>query len=167
MTPELLEAIGFYALAGLAVAGAIGLIVASNVFHDALLLVLTLGSVAGLYVVLGADFLAAVQVLIYVGAIMILILFGIMLTSPSVSLPNTGGRIQIGTSLLVSGGVLATILAVVGTSVWPRATATPADAATSSVLGTALFNSFALPFEIASALLLVVMIGAIVIAREP
>ncbi|HEY3117382.1 MAG TPA: NADH-quinone oxidoreductase subunit J [Chloroflexota bacterium] len=169
MNAELLTALGFYALAGLALAGALGLIIASDVFHDALFLVLTLGSVAGIFVILGADFLAVVQVLIYVGAIMILILFGIMLTPQLGNLPNTGGPGQIAAGVIAAVAVLGTILAVITTATWPRASAAPIDlpAGTTSLLGTSLFNSFALPFEVASVLLLIAMIGALVIAREP
>ncbi len=169
MTPELLVALSFYALAALVLVGALGLIIASNVFHDALFLVLTLGSVAGIFVILEADFLAVVQVLIYVGAIMILILFGIMLTPQSASLPNTGGWGQITAGIVAAVAVLATILAVATTASWPRATVAPVDVAsgTTPLLGTSLFTAFALPFEIASVLLLVAMIGALVIAREP
>src|SRR5439155_7897622 len=112
----------------------------------ALFLVLTLGSVAGIFVILGADFLAVVQVLIYVGAIMILILFGIMLTPQMENLPNTGGPGQIATGIIAAIAVLGTILAVVTTAVWPRASASPIDlpAGTTSLLGTSLFTSFAL-----------------------
>ena len=169
MSAELLTAVGFYILAALALAGALGLIIASNVFHDALFLVLTLGSVAGIFVILGADFLAVVQVLIYVGAIMILILFGIMLTPQIGTLPNTGRPGQIAAGITGAAAVLVTILGVITTAVWPRASAASIDlpTGTTALLGTSLFGSFALPFEVASVLLLIAMIGALVIAREP
>ena len=138
-------------------------------FHDALFLVLTLGSVAGIFVILGADFLAVVQVLIYVGAIMILILFGIMLTPQLGNLPNTGSPGQIAAGIIAAAAVLVTILSVITTAVWPRASAASIDlpTGTTALLGTSLFGSFALPFEVASVLLLIAMIGALVIAREP
>jgi len=163
---EFLVAGGFYTFAALAVAGAIGLILARRVFHSALFLVLTLSSVAAELVILGADFLAAVQVLVYVGAIMVLIIFGIMLTPQQVELPDIGGPGQALAGVLVAGAILIVSTVVIATSRWPRSTPTPMDKSTTETIGHGLFNAFVLPFEIASILLVVAMIGAIVIARE-
>src|SRR6266545_4812310 len=88
---DFLVAGGFYTLAALAIVGALGIILSRKLFHSALFLTAMLGSVAGTYVVLGADFLAAVQILVYVGAIMVLIIFGIMLTPQTVDLPDIAG----------------------------------------------------------------------------
>lgn len=163
---DFLVAAGFYGLAGLSLAGAIGLIVARNVFHSALFLVLSLGSVAGVFVVLGADFLAGVQVLIYVGAVMILILFGVMLTPQSTELPNVGTRAQVIAGASVATAIFLVAVGVLATAEWPRLKEAPLDMPTSAQIGSSLFNVFVLPFEVASLLLLVAMIGAIVIARE-
>lgn len=163
---EFLVATGFYTFALGAVGGAIGLIVARNVFHSALFLVVTLGSVAGVFVILGADFLAAVQVLIYIGAVMILVLFALMLTPQTSLVPNLTSPGQSLAGIAVAGGVLVVTAATLLTAQWPRAGAQPIDLPTTDQIGTSLFTTFALPFEIASVLLLVAMIGAIVIARE-
>ena len=166
MTTDLLVAGGFYTFAVVALVGAVGLILARDIFHSALFLVLTLASVAAVYVILGADFLGAVQVLIYVGAIMVLIIFGVMLTPQQVNLPDERGPGQAIAGLVLALALFVTAAAVILASDWPRSTSTPTDVATTEVIGQNLFNAYVLPFEIASLLLLVAMIGAIVIARE-
>lgn len=161
---------GFYTFAALAVLGAIGLILARSIFHSALFLVATLASVAAVLVILGADFLAVVLVLVYVGAIMVLVLFGIMLTPQRVDLPNVGGPGQAASGALMAGVIFLVAAGIVATTPWPRTVALPVDtrieASTTQIIGQGLFNVFVLPFEIASVLLVIAMIGAIVIARE-
>jgi NADH-quinone oxidoreductase subunit J len=166
LTTEFLVAGGFYTFAVLALGGAVALILARSIFHSALFLVLTLASVAAVYVILGADFLGAVQVLVYVGAIMVLIIFGIMLTPQQVTLADVASQGQAVAGVMVAAALFVTAAAVILTSEWPRSTTVPMDVPTSEVIGRNLFNAYVLPFEIASLLLLVAMIGAIVIARE-
>ncbi|MPZ15040.1 MAG: NADH-quinone oxidoreductase subunit J [Chloroflexi bacterium] len=162
-----LIAVTFYVLGVLAIAGGVGLILARRIFHSALFLVLTLVSVAGVFVILGADFLAAVQVLVYVGAITVLLLFGIMLTPQTVQLPDIASPGQAISGALVAAALFVVTVAVVATTAWPRAAPLPlADQPTTNTIAFNLFNTYVLPFEIASILLLVAMIGAIVIARE-
>ncbi len=163
---ELLIAGAFYTFAATAIVGAVGIIRARGIFHSALFLILTLASVAAIYVTLGADFLGAVQVLVYVGAIMVLIIFGIMLTPQQVELPDIAGAGQAAAAAFVAVGLFVAAAVVILTSQWPRSTATPIDVPTTEIIGLGLFNTYVLPFEIASLLLLVAMIGAIVIARE-
>jgi NADH:ubiquinone oxidoreductase subunit 6 (subunit J) len=158
---------GFYTFAALAVVGAVGVVVARRVFHSALFLVLTLASLAGVFIILGADFLGAVQIVVYVGAITVLVLFGIMLTPRNVELSDvvTVGRAASG--LFAAGALLVVSVVVLATSVWPRSLVTPIpDRPTIEAIGRGLFSTYVLPFEIASVLLLIAMIGAIVIARE-
>ena len=163
---DFLIAGAFYTFAALAVVGAVGLILAPRVFHSALFLTLALGSVAAVFVTLGADFLAAVQVLIYVGAIMVLIIFGIMLTPQEIELPNMGTSGQALAGTLVAGAIFVMSAVVAITTRWPNSVPTPTDRPTTDVIAVGLFNTYALPFEIASVLLVIAMIGAIVIARE-
>ena len=163
---DLLIALVFYLFAAAAIVGAVGIILARAIFRSALFLILTLSSIAAVYITLGADFLGAVQVLIYVGAIMVLILFGIMLTPQNVELPDIGGPGQAAAAIFVAAALFVVTAAVVTTSRWPLASPIPMDVPTTEVIGFALFNTYVLPFEIASILLLVAMIGAIVIARE-
>ena len=163
---ELLVAIVFYLFGAAAVVGALGIILARSIFRSALSLVLTLASAAAIFVTLGADFLGAVQILIYVGAIMVLIIFGIMLTPQQVEFPDIGGPGQAAAAVFVAAALFVVTAAVVTTSQWPRASTVPIDVPTTERIGFGLFNTYVLPFEIASVLLLVAMIGAIVIARE-
>lgn len=166
LSTEALVAAAFYAFAGLAIFGAAGLLFARSIFHSALFLVVVLGSVAGVLVSLGADFLGVVQVLVYVGAIMVLILFGVMLTPQRVDLPNVGGTAQSISAALMVGAVLGVAAAVITTTPWPQSRVAPLDLPTTETIGRALFNTYVLPFEVASVLLLIALIGAIVIARE-
>ena len=163
---EALVAGGFYTFALLAVVGAAGIIVARSIFHSALFLVLTLMSVAAVFVVLGADFLAAAHVLVYVGAIMVLILFGIMLTPQHVPLPDLAGLRQQVAGVVVASAVFSITAGTILLSPWPRSLSQPVDVPTTATIGQGLFNTFVLPFELASVLLAAAMIGAIVIARE-
>jgi NADH:ubiquinone oxidoreductase subunit 6 (subunit J) len=163
---DLLIAGAFYTFSATAIVGAIGIIRARGIFRSALSLVLTLASVAAVFVILGADFLGAVQVLIYVGAIMVLIIFGIMLTPQQVELPDIGGPGQAAAAIFVAVALFVVSALVVATSVWPQSVAVPIDRPTTELIGVGLFTTYVLAFEIASVLLLIAMIGAIVIARE-
>jgi len=163
---EALIAAVFYFFALTATLGGLGVVLARRVFHSALFLVVSLASVAAIFVILGADFLGVVQILVYVGAIMVLILFGIMLTPHEVTAPSIGGPGQVfAASAIATIILIGTISVAVGSS-WPRANAAPIDHPTTETIGRALLDTYALPFEVASILLLVAMIGAIVVARE-
>jgi NADH:ubiquinone oxidoreductase subunit 6 (subunit J) len=163
---EALVAGAFYLFSAIAIIGALGVVLARRVFHSALFLVVALAAVAAVFVILGADFLGVVQILVYVGAIMVLILFGIMLTPQEVELPAFGGKGQAAAGAIIAGIVLAGSVAVAVTTRWPGSSAAPIDVPTTELIGTGLLTTYALPFEVASILLLVAMIGAIVVARE-
>ena len=144
-----------------------------DVFRAALLLILCFFTIAGIYITLNADFLAAVQVLIYAGAIGILLIFAIMLTR-NVKEGNPFGRLKT-PALLVSLLVFATIVGVVVSTNWTTVTGVsqgvevPVGSATTGSIATALFDQskgFVLPFEIASIVLLAALIGAIVLVRD-
>ena len=161
----------FYVVAAVTVAGALGVVLARNIVHAALFLILALLAVAGVFILLSAEFLAIVQVLIYGGAVTILILFAMMLTRardlPQSASGGSGQGLdgpQRPIAALAAGAFLgASILAVVSTD-WPgeteRITVVPFRD-----LGDALFRTWALPFEIASLVLLVALVGAIILAR--
>ena len=163
--PEGLVEIGtFYALAGLTL-GSAGIVALSrNIIHSAIALLGTFLGVAGMYVSLSADFLAAVQILVYVGGTLTLLLFAVMLTSriENVRTSNTSrGRFlavpMIGALLLVLGGVAAF-------TAWPSEAKEPMPS--TAKLGHAFLSEYLLPFEVASVLLLGAMIGAVVLARR-
>ena len=157
----------FDVLAAVALVAALMVIWSRNAVHSAIYLVLSFLSVAGIYVLLGAEFVAAVQVLVYAGGIMVLFLFVIML----VNLKDTlGARIRLhGTvSGLIGLAVVGLLLYVYSQSgLLPPAVGTePQAAGNLQIVGQSLYNEYVLPFEIASILLLVAMIGAIVLARQ-
>lgn len=156
--------ITFFVLAILTVAAALVVVFGKNIVHAALSLVLTFAGVAGLYILLDAEFLAAVQVLLYVGGITILILFAIMLTS---RIAGGGVRIlneQVGVSLVVVGGLLLLILFTL--QKLPFSGSAPPPVPTIPSIGRLLITTYLLPFEVASILLLAALIGAIILARK-
>ena len=158
--------IAFYLLAGLSLAAALGVVLSRNVVHAALFLMGTLLLVAIVFLFLAADFLALVQVLIYGGAVTMLMLFAIMLTRAEAP-PDLVGRswsATNGLAALAAVGFLAVLVAGVALTPWPA----PPGALTRvevTALGAALFGPWAIPFEIASLVLLVALIGGIIIAR--
>jgi NADH-quinone oxidoreductase subunit J len=154
----------FFLVAAVAVAGALGVVLARTVVHSALFLILALISVAGVFVLLAAEFLAIVQVLIYGGAVVILILFAMMLTrARDVAGPMEGPQRPVAAVAALTFLVVS-ILAIVNTD-WPGETR-EATVISLREIGEALFSLWAVPFEIASLVLLVALIGAILIARS-
>ena len=136
-----------------------------NIIHSAVAMMVCFGSLAGMYALLGAPILAAAQVLIYLGAISVLILFAIMLTQAGdATLPAPYHR-QLPVAIVVALGILGLVIWSVAQTDWARA----GELVATSVEGmaTALFTTYALPFEIISLLLLVAIIGAIYLARRP
>jgi NADH-quinone oxidoreductase subunit J len=150
------------------VGGFAGLLVVTsrNIVHGALFLVATLASVAGVYLLLAAPFLAFVQVIIYVGAIVVLLLFGIMLTRAPVGrrvLDNTRA-VRLGAAA-VAGGTFAMLTWFLYRAFEGEQIATSAPTATEA-LGSSLFRNYVLPFEAVSVLLLAALVGAIVLSRR-
>ncbi|HZD03224.1 MAG TPA: NADH-quinone oxidoreductase subunit J [Actinomycetes bacterium] len=153
----------------MAVIGGIGglLVVTSrNIVHAALYLVVALASVAGIYLLLAAPFVAFVQVIIYVGAIVVLLLFGIMLTRAPVGrrVLDNSLRARVG-ALVVGGGVFAMLTVFLVRAFGGERIVNRAGTATAA-LGTSIFRNFVLPFEAVSVLLLAALVGAIVLARR-
>ncbi len=136
-----------------------------NLVRAALALTTVLGGVAMMYALLGADFLAIAQLVVYVGAIMVLIIFAIFMTPGQIDVPGLVGAGQRTGALLVSVLLGAVSIAVVITTPW-RVRDTLLDIPTAESLGGLMLTRYVLPFEIASLLLTVALIGAIVIARE-
>lgn len=155
----------FYVLAFLVVASALAVTLARNVVHAALLLVVTFFSVAGIYVLLSADFVAVVQVLIYVGAVMILLLFAIMLTQRTSMAQTNPSNAQYAWGAAVAVVLLALMLAGFTGNRWP-ALPGPLPSSTVQYIGEAFFSRYAVAFEIAAVLLLAALVGAIVLAAD-
>jgi NADH-quinone oxidoreductase subunit J len=158
-----------YAFCVLAVVGglaAIAVVTVRNVVHAALYLVVSLLSVAGVYLLLGAEFVAWVQILIYVGAIVILFLFGLMLTKAPIGRDALDNQ-QRWLGALVGVGVFAGLVFLIQQA-YPvqDAVAFRTVEGTTDVVGEAIFRHYVLPFEAVSFLLLAALIGAIVLARK-
>ena len=153
----------FYFIAALTVMGGMGVVFARNVVYSALFLILALLAVAGIFLLLSAEFLALVQVLIYGGAVTVLVLFALMLTRAR-DMPSALDSPQKPFAFLAALGVLSVFLvAAVGTT-WPGETE-EITAIPLRDFGDALFRTWALPFEVASLVLMVALVGAIVLAR--
>jgi NADH-quinone oxidoreductase subunit J len=154
--------IAFMILALLGLFAAARVVTTDNVVHAALYLVVTLAVVGGVYMVLGAEFVAWVQILIYVGAVVVLLLFSLMLTKA----PIGAGRLdnqQRGLAALVGLAVFAGLGALIVDGFKGKIEVT---ATTSAEIGSSIFRSWVLPFEIVSVLLLAALVGAVVIARK-
>jgi NADH-quinone oxidoreductase subunit J len=154
----------FTILGAVGILAALRLVTAKNVVHAALYLVATLAVVGGMYLVLAAEFVAWVQVLIYVGAIVVLLLFGLMLTRAPIGREALDNQ-QRGFAAVVGVGILAG-LAVLVWDTFGDARIDLSSASTTAGVGGSLFDSFVLPFEVVSFLLLAALIGAIVLARK-
>lgn len=156
--PELV----FWAAAALIITGALGAVLLKNLVHASLSLIAALLGVAGIYLLLGSEFLALVQLLVYGGGVTILLLFGVMLTRASddpVIADGSQKPFAFGVALLIGGVFAGAVL----DATWHD----EAGAAALSIrdLGERLFRDFGIPFEIASLVLLVALVGAIAIAR--
>ncbi len=155
----------FFFFAGLAVLGAVSLIVQRQPIHSALSLIVVMMALAALYLLLGAEFIAAVQIIVYAGAIMVLFVFVIMLL-------NAGEeeRTQFSHAARYVGiplGILLTLqLAYVVARAAGSGTAAPVGPGATRQLSVLLFRDFVFPFELTSILILVAILGAIVLARR-
>ncbi|MFB3853255.1 MAG: NADH-quinone oxidoreductase subunit J [Vicinamibacterales bacterium] len=167
------EAVAFYTLSALILTFAILVISARNTVHSVLFLVANFLFVAALYVLLGAQFLAVIQVLVYAGGIVVLYLFVVMLVKLKQPETHSDPRRRSRLGLALSVAVLAefAMIAVYG-YLTPAAAegARPSDVSLAihnvEKVGWALYTDYLIPFEVASILLLVAMVGAIVLARR-
>lgn len=159
------EMLAFLLLALVAVIGGVLLLNLSKVVHMVIALVFTFVSLAGIYVLLSAEFVGAVQVLIYSGAITIMMLFGIMLTRHNDESEPAGGRFR---KLLLFLGVLGFAFAVyIGIYDLNLGSAPSAlHENNTEQIGVALYSKYIIPFELTSVLLLVALIGSIVLAKK-
>ncbi len=157
--------LAFWVIVLLTLGSALGVVLSKNLIYSAVSLLFTLIGIAGLYVFLWADFLAGVQVAIYIGGILVLILFGIMLTHKivSVDISHTSLQRSLGTFLAL---VLIAFLGwVVVRTPWAIQTTSEPEG-TVAAIGTSLMTDYLLPFEVASVLLLGALIGAAMLSRR-
>ncbi len=166
----MLQLVIFYIFAAIAVVSAIMVITRRNAVHSAMFLAATLLSVAGVFLSLRAEFLAGVQVIVYVGGILVLFVFVIMLVpSDRVIFErryNRQGRIALITAAVLIGELVYAVIQGRDAFVFPEETLEPAVEGNSQWVGTVLYQNYLLPFEIASILLLVAIIGAVVLSKK-
>lgn len=154
-----------FVFVGLLTAGAAVLTVTSkNLMHAALYFAVTLGGMAGVFLVLAADFLALVQIVVYVGAVTVLFLFGLMLTRAPIGREALDGQNR-GLGMAVAGGLFVVLSTLVIGAFGGERTAEVAGPGIRD-FGIAIFADWVLPFEVLSMLLLAALIGAIVLARR-
>lgn len=154
----------FYFIAALAVGGALGVVLMRSTVYAALFLILALLAVAGVYILLASEFLALVQVLIYGGAVTVLLLFALMLTRTG-DLPEAMVGAQWPLAVVASAVLAGLLIATNATTDWPGDTGEITTVPFERV-GEVLFRQWAVPFEIASLVLLVALVGAIILARQ-
>jgi len=155
----------FYGFAALVLGSALYVVVGKNLVHSAFALVAAFFGVAVFYVYLGADFLAGAQVLIYVGGILTLLLFGVMLTNRIYNLNLRSGAIQVVPGALSAGLVFALLVWIIQSVDWGAMDAGD-PGPTSESIGRLLVGDYLLPFEIASVLLLIALMGAAMLVRR-
>lgn len=163
-----LVTLAFYFFAALTLIFGAVVVFSKNIMYSAFSLLFTFFGIAGLYVLLNADFLAVTQIMIYIGGILVLIIFGVMLTTRITGVDIKSGKV--GKIQYVVAGLLTTIIAVslivlfTGTK-WFLADSVPVDA-TVNLIGNKLLTNYLLAFEAASMLLLIAIVGAAFIARK-
>ncbi len=165
MDTTMMVQIVFYAFAAMTIGSAAVVVFSRSLIRSAFALLFTFFGVAGLYAFLGADFLAATQMVIYVGGILVLLLFGVMLTHKLYDLNLKSDTYQMGPALIVVLAVLGLLTAAIMQTRWhdgSRDAAVP----TTGAIGELLMNDYILPFEVASILLLLALIGAAMIVRR-
>lgn len=165
---EGVQSVSFAILAVMMLGAALGVVLFSNIVYSAFLLGGVFISISGLYILLNADFVAAAQILIYVGAINVLILFAIMLVNKREDFSQIPRRwIRKGATAIVCLGIFALLGTMVLVTPWSLSTTSPAVIENTIVeIGKHFFSDFLLPFELASILLLMAMVGAIILARR-
>ena len=160
--------IAFGIISIVAIGGALRMVTTDNVVHSALYLLVVLASVAAVYILLGAEFVAATQVLVYIGAILVLLLFGVMLTKAKLGADENLNYEQRWIGL----GVSLLLLVVMTFSIWEEygtkeeAKLVGYEPQRTQVVADSIFSTYIVPFEAVSVLLLAALIGAVVVARR-
>jgi NADH-quinone oxidoreductase subunit J len=157
--------VAFWAIAVIMIGAAFNVVTSTNVVRAALSLVVVLAGVAGQYILLAAEFTAVVQVLVYIGAVVVLFLFGIMLTRARIGHESDLDNKNRIAAFVVSLGVFALLVALLRDA-FGRSHIHLAAPTTSEQVGDAIFSTYLVPFEVASVLLLAALVGAIVLARR-
>lgn len=158
----------FYLFAAITIASAAVVALGRNILHSVFFLLVAFTGVAGLFVLLHADFLAAVQVIVYVGGILVLILFAVMMTRKVRTPEVSNEAVGLWRGLLLGATALALLLRLVLTSSWsggPAAVA-PVEINTVDSIGQSLLGAYLFPFEVASVVLLAALVAAAILVRK-
>ncbi|HZD60555.1 MAG TPA: NADH-quinone oxidoreductase subunit J [Anaerolineae bacterium] len=162
---DIVSQIIFFSLAAMAIASAIMVVTGRNLFHAAMFLGAYLLVISGFYFLLNADLVGIMQVFVYVGGVVVVLLFGIMLTAQMTDVRLTSALEQRGVTLIAVGALVGLLALVVKDTVFKISQITPVKD-TTSLIGKLFMSDYILPFEVISVLLLAALIGAVVIARE-
>lgn len=155
----------FYLFGAITILSALLVVTTRNIVHSAFYLLFTFFGVAGLYVLLGADFIAIVQIMVYIGGILILLIFGVMLTNRITNVDIRTGTIHIIPAIIGVGVLWGAVTAIMLKTEWvvnPAVTMEP----TTANIGRLLITDYVLIFELLGILLLIALIGAATIARR-
>jgi NADH-quinone oxidoreductase subunit J len=156
----------FYFFAVITLGSACIVVISRNIVRSAFALLFAFFGVAGIYVFLLADFIAITQLLIYVGGIMVLVLFGVMLTSHQMNVDAKTGTIQTVPAILIAACIGGGLVWILWSTDWKVNSQLPVVETTASKIGDLLLTKYLLQFEVASVVLLVALIGAAMIARR-
>lgn len=160
----------FYAIAAVMVGAAVVVVTSRNVVRAALALIVVFAGVAAQFLLLAAEFVAVTQVLVYIGAIMVLMLFGIMLTrgriGRDVDMTNEHWWVGVITAVLVVGVMGYSLIDAFGDDPVPAERSITTGGSNTSAVSDSIFSQYLIPFEVVSVLLLAALVGAIVIARK-
>jgi NADH-quinone oxidoreductase subunit J len=156
----------FFVLAAIAIFGAVSLIVQKHPIHSALSLIVVMVALAGLYLLMGAEFVAAVQIIVYGGAIMVLFIFVIMLLNAGVEERTNFSKLATYAGIPLAVAVTGLIAAAIVSTNAALPARAPETLTSTRTLSTLLFREFVYPFELTSFLILVAILGAIVLAQR-
>ncbi len=158
----------FYFLAFVVIGSSFVVVFSRNIIYSAFALLFTFFGVAGFYVLLSADFLAITQLLIYVGGILVLLLFGVMLTNKVVDVDIKSSTIKTLPASIISALLAGLLCGIFYVTNWYTVPTNPEllSNTTAIAIGHAFISTWILPFEVASVVLLVAMLGAVIIARR-
>jgi NAD(P)H-quinone oxidoreductase subunit 6 len=161
----MLEQVIFYALAALTVGSAALVAFSRNIVYSTFALLGAFMGVVGIYILLAADFVAMVQLLVYVGGILVLTIFAVMLTAGIGDVTVSNRAVGTGSAIFTVGIAALVMLYAIGRTQWHQA-ASVIPSSTTYAIGNAFLGDYVLPFEVASLVLLAALIGAIVISRH-
>lgn len=154
----------FFAFAGLTVVGAMGCAFSRNIIYSSFSLLGSLFGVAALFAWLSADYLAITQLIVYIGGVLVLFLFAVMLTNRITDVEHSNPVSNLQPAFLIATALAALLIFVATKTPWE--TITPVSRETTALVGDALLTQYLLPFEVLSLLILAALIGAVMIARK-